>query len=309
MPPFAAADIPSQAERTVAVTGATGGLGFETALALVAAGAEVIILGRNPQKAAAALDKIRSAIPSAKVRFEHVDVSSLASVNAAADVLLAQGKDLDVLVNNAGVMALPQRALSVDGFEMQLATNHLGHFLLTARLLPLLRRRQGSRVVNVSSLMHRVARMELDDLQSARRYSPNAAYANSKLANLLFTAELQRRSVAGAWGVASIAAHPGASSTDLIASGPGAGGLVGKMSAAVVGLIGQSAADGALPSLYAAAAPDALPGGYYGPSGALELRGPPAPAKRSDAALDKDLARRFWDASVALTGAQWPDLA
>ncbi len=307
MPNWNTRDIPSQAGKLALVTGATGGLGYETALELARAGAEVVLLGRNEAKGGSAVERLQRALPSAALRFERLDLASLVSVNACADVLLSGGRAVDLLVNNAGVMAIPTRKTTVDGFEMQFATNHLGHLLLTSRLLPLLRRNPGSRVVTVSSLMHRMGTMDFDNLQAERRYSPNRAYGQSKLANLLFACELQRRSILGRWGVISVAAHPGASNTDLVANGPGADGAVGAVSAIVVRLIGQSAAAGALPTLFAGTAPDAEPGGYYGPNGSFELKGAPAPASISPKAKDSAVAGQLWDVSVQLTGATWPN--
>ncbi len=300
-------DIPPQDGKRALVTGATGGLGYETALALASAGAEVVLLGRNPDKGEMALTRIRKAVPGAAVQFELLDVASLASVSACADLLLTDERPVDLLVNNAGVMAIPTKKTTVDGFEMQFATNHLGHFLLTSRLFPLLRQTRRSRVVNVSSLLHRQGIMNFDDLQSERRYSPTRAYSQSKLANLLFTFELQRRSVAGHWGVMAAAAHPGGASTDLIANGRGNRGLVTTLNDKLVGLIGQSASAGALPTLFASTAPDAQPGGYYGPNGMFELRGSPRPAHIARQAKDAETAKRLWDVSVQLTGAIWPN--
>jgi NAD(P)-dependent dehydrogenase (short-subunit alcohol dehydrogenase family) len=300
-------NIPPQSGKRALVTGATGGLGLETALALAQAGAEVVLLGRNPDKGAVALNRICNAVPGAVAQFQLLDVASLASVNACADVLLTSERPIDLLVNNAGVMAIPTRKTTVDGFEMQFATNHLGHFLLTARLLPLLRQARPSRVVNVSSLLHRRGTMNFDDLQSEHRYSPTLAYSQSKLANLLFTFELQRRSTAGDWGVMAVAAHPGGSTTDLIANGRGNRGLITRLNDRLVGLIGQSAPAGALPILFASTASEAKNGGYYGPDGLFELRGSPKLAQIARKAKDAETAKRLWDVSAQLTGANWPN--
>ena len=299
-------DIPDQSGKRAVVTGATGGLGLETALALARAGAEVVVVGRNDAKGAAALAHITATAPGARLSFLNIDLASLASVAAGAEQLSAQGGAVDLLVNNAGVMALPTREVTADGFERQLATNHLGHFLLTARLLPLLRRAKAPRVVSVSSLLHRAGVMRFDDLQSERRYDARAAYAQSKLANLLFCFELQRRSDAGGWGLASLGAHPGGAQTDLIANGTGGHGAMGAVGSFVVGLIGHSAAAGALPTLRAATDPGAKACDYYGPDGLFELRGAAAPAHISPAAQDRAVAERLWTVSDSLTGAQWP---
>jgi NAD(P)-dependent dehydrogenase (short-subunit alcohol dehydrogenase family) len=299
-------DIPSQQGKLAVVTGATGGLGYETALGLAHAGAEVVLAGRNQDKGRAAIGNIKRAVPTAKVRFEMVDLASLASVQAFAGTMLAQQKPLHLLINNAGVMAFPTRRLTADGFEMQFGTNHLSHFALTSLLLPLLRRAESARVVNVSSLAHRGGKIDFDNLQSELRYASWPAYQQSKLANLLFTFELQRRSEAQGWGVMSNAAHPGYARTDLIPNGPGTGGLHGMLSRVLGPLFSHSAADGALPTLFAATSPQAKPMGYYGPKGIYELRGPVAPAYVAPVAKNAALARKLWEVSEKLTGVPWP---
>jgi len=214
------AKIPSQLGRTAVVTGATGGLGYETALALARAGSEVILTGRDDRKGRSAIEKISGEVTGAKVSYEHLDLASLASVADFAQRMGAR-QSLDLLINNAGVMALPRRQTTADGFEMQFGTNHLGHFALTAGLMPLLRRATGPRVVSVSSLAHRTGFIDFNDLQGARVYSPWKAYGQSKLATLMFALELQRRSDAAGWNLTSNAAHPGFARTNLFASGPG----------------------------------------------------------------------------------------
>jgi NAD(P)-dependent dehydrogenase (short-subunit alcohol dehydrogenase family) len=306
MPVWSIRDIPSQTGRLAAVTGATGGLGYETALGLAQAGAEVILLGRNEEKGRVALQRIRQLVSAAKVRFERIDLSSMTSVQECSARLLKQGRGLDVLVNNAGVMAPPKRQVTVDGFELQFATNHLSHFLLTAELLPLLRLSAAPRVVNVSSSAARMGSMTFDDLQSERSYKPFPVYSQSKLANLLFTFELQRRSEAKGWGLLSDAAHPGYAVTDLITNGPGDDSLMNRYSAALLKpFLSQSAAAGALPTLYGATSPLAKPMGYYGPDGLFELKGNVHPAVIPGKAKDLEAARRLWDVSVELTGARW----
>jgi NAD(P)-dependent dehydrogenase (short-subunit alcohol dehydrogenase family) len=218
---------------------------------------------------------------------------------------MTEGKPIDLLINNAGVMSLPKRKTTADGFEMQFGTNHLGHFALTGRLLPLLRQSSHPRVVNVSSMAHRQGRMKFDDLQGARKYSPWAAYGQSKLANLLFTFELQRRSDAHQWGLLSDAAHPGFSRTDLIANGPGLTGLLAGVSKVLAAVLSQSSADGALPTLYAATSPQVRPKGYYGPDGFLEMKGSPKAAFISARAKDVAAAGRLWEISEELTGVRW----
>src|SRR6202166_5363011 len=296
----AQAEIPSQLGRTAVVTGATGGLGHETALALAKAGAEVILTGRDDQKGQSAIEKISREVLGARVSYEPLDLANLASI-ADFSQRMHSRQSLDLLINNAGVMALPRRQTTSDGFEMQFGTNYLGHFVLTARLIPLLRRASGPRVVNVSSLAHRTAFIDFDDLQGARIYSPWKAYNQSKLAMLMFALELQRRSDAAGWNLMSNASHPGWARTDLFANGPGFG-LISLASQFAAPLFSQSAESGALPTLFAATSPQAEGGGYYGPNGLYELRGPPAPARIMPQARDKAAAGKLWDVSQQLTG-------
>ncbi|MEJ0028672.1 MAG: SDR family oxidoreductase [Rhizomicrobium sp.] len=298
--PWTAADIPDLSGRYAVVTG-TGGLGYETALELARHGAEIVLAGRNPAKGAQSVAKISAAAPGAKVVFEALDLADLKSVAAFAARMNAQGRPLDLLVNNAGVMAFPTRRETVDGFEMQFGTNHLGHFALTARLLPLLRGARHPRVVTVSSHAHYIGRIRFDDLQAVRRYSPNRAYGQSKLANLLFALELQRRSDAKGWNILSDAAHPGGAATELIPNGPGTGGWMAATSKWLL----QPAADGALPQLFAATSPDAKPSAYYGPQKFFGLNGPPGLARLSRRARDPEVAARLWDVSEKLTGASF----
>jgi NAD(P)-dependent dehydrogenase (short-subunit alcohol dehydrogenase family) len=297
-------DIPSQRGKLAVVTGATGGLGYETALALASAGAEVLVTGRNAEKGRVATERIKRAVPSAKVRFDMLDLASLASVRAFAARMIAR-QPLDLLINNAGVMDLPVRRLTEDGFEMQFGTNHLSHFALTGLLLPLLGRAEAPRVVNVSSLAHRGGKIDFDNLQAERKYKSWPAYQQSKLANLLFTFELQRRSDVFGWGIMSNAAHPGYARTDLIPNGPGTGGVKGLLTKILGSFMSHSAADGALPTLFVATSPAATPAGYYGPNGFYELKGPVSPAKVSPQAKDEEVARKLWAVSEQLTGVIW----
>jgi NAD(P)-dependent dehydrogenase (short-subunit alcohol dehydrogenase family) len=295
------ADIPAQTGRRAIVTG-TGGLGYETALALAAAGATVILAGRNETKGRGSVVRILNLHPQARISFERLDLASLASIAAFAGQMEAVREPIDLLVNNAGVMAPPQRQTTADGFELQFGTNHLGHFALTGALLPLLRAGAAPRVTTVSSGAHHTGRIDFDDLQWQQRYQPWPAYSQSKLANLLFAFELQRRSDLGGWGLLSDAAHPGYARTELIANGPGRDSLMSRVGGVLLApWASQSAAAGALPQLFAATAADAKPGGYYGPSRLFELVGPPAPARVSQAARDQAIASRLWDVSEALT--------
>ncbi len=292
--------MPDQSGRIAVVTG-PGGLGFETALGLAGAGARVILAGRNPDKGAAALASIRAEVPGADVAFALLDLANLKSVEAFAAGLLKDLPRLDLLINNAGVMAPPTRQETANGFELQLGVNYLGHFALTARLLPLLRLGDHPRVVSLSSLAHRTGAIRFQDLQWRRKYSAWGAYGQSKLAMLMFALELQRRSDAAAWGFASLAAHPGFARTELIANGPAPDGVFAAVNGFIQPLVSQSAAQGALPTLFAATAIEASPGGYYGPDGVLELKGSPAPAKIMPKAQVRDDAARLWQDSERLT--------
>ncbi|BDU22403.1 dehydrogenase [Dyella sp. GSA-30] len=299
---WTARNMPSQQGKLAIVTGATGGLGYETALALAQQGAEVILAARNADKGRDALASIRAAVPNANLHFARVDLASLASVADFSASLLEQGRPIDLLVNNAGVMALPKRQETVDGFEMQLGVNYLSHYALTGRLLPLLRKAPAPRVVNLSSLMHRSGKIYLDDLQLQRGYTPTRAYGQSKLAMLMFALELQRRSDAQGWHLLSNAAHPGYARTELIPNGPGTDSFLSRFSMLLQPFMSQSAADGAWPTLQAATAPDAKPAGYYGPDGWFEMRGTSTEAKVSARAKDATVAKRLWELSAQLTG-------
>lgn len=297
------ADIPAQAGRVAVVTG-TGGLGLEDALALARAGGDVIIAGRNPEKGAAAVAKIRGQVPGASVNFEPLDLASLRSVADFGARLRGRMARLDLLINNAAVMMPPHRQLSADGFELQLATNYLGHFALTAALMPLLRAAKAARVVTLSSVAARDGVIAFDDLNAQRTYHPMKVYSQSKLACLMFALELQRRSEAGGWGVSSIAAHPGISRTDLLHNAPGRWSLVGTVRT-LLWFLFQPAARGALPTLFAATSSRARGGGYYGPDRFSETRGYPVEAKIPAQALDASASARLWTMSEQMTGAVW----
>jgi NAD(P)-dependent dehydrogenase (short-subunit alcohol dehydrogenase family) len=296
------ADVPDLSGRVMIVTGGNGGLGLETSRILAKAGAEVVIAARNAQKAEAALATVRAAAPQAAVSVWPLDLSSLASVRAFTARWLAERGALDVLVNNAGVMALP-RTLSAEGYEMQFATNHLGHFALTLGLMPALQARPGARVVTVASAAHWFGTLHLDDPDGAKGYDAWLWYGQSKLCNLLFTAELDRRLRAAKAGVAALAAHPGYAATDLQHVAPR---QTGNTLAAVTmklgnSLVAQSAASGALPTVRAAVDPAAESGQYYGPR-VLGWFGAPALASRSAAAKDEAVARALWALSEERTG-------
>lgn len=300
-PDWSVKDMPALAGRFYLVTGGTSGIGHEDAKALASAGATVIIAARNRERGDAAVQSIRQAAPSAQVQFETVDLADLASVRALGARLRARLPHLDVVINNAAVMSLPTRQLSADRFELQLATNYLGHFVLTSELLPLLRKARAPRVVTMSSIAVHRGSLDLDDLQSSRTYDPFAAYAQSKLACLMFAFELQRRSDAAGWGIRSIAAHPGVAVTELVARGPGLDSETGRTWSQNRHLF-QSAAEGAIPALFAATAPEARGGTYYGPTGAQEMRGPLGVATVPAIAKDAPLAARLWVLTEQMTG-------
>jgi NAD(P)-dependent dehydrogenase (short-subunit alcohol dehydrogenase family) len=290
--------VPDQTGRTVLVTGANSGLGFWTSLELAQRGARVLMACRDPQRARAAHERLLAAAPGAHAELVSLDLASLDSVErAAADVASRTGA-LDVLVNNAGIMAVAQ-GQTQDGFELQLGTNHLGHFALTGRLLPLLLQGGCPRVVTVSSYAHRLGRLDLEDLMGTSRYGRWRAYAQSKLANLLFSSELQRR--AGG-RLTSVAAHPGYAATHL-QHGQGQRHVQAAMRLGNR-LLAQTDAQGAWPVLRAATDPDAVGDDYFGPHW-FELRGHPVRTGRSRHALDLQLAARLWEASEDLTGVRY----
>ncbi len=299
MPRWTASQIPSQAGRVAIVTGANSGIGFEAARELARAGASVVLACRNADKGAAAKRKIDEAVPAASVAVESLDLGDLASVRAFAARFASTHDRLDLLINNAGVMAPPRRVTS-DGFELQFGTNHLGHFALTGLLIGMMDGRDNARVVTVSSGAHRTGRIAFDDLQSERTYGRWRAYGQSKLANLLFMFELDRRLRATAASIRSVAAHPGYAATNLQSAA--APKLDSMLMAVGNAIFAQSAAMGALPTLYAATAPGVDGGAYVGPSGPFELRGHPKPVAASAAARDEAVARRLWSVSEELTG-------
>jgi NAD(P)-dependent dehydrogenase (short-subunit alcohol dehydrogenase family) len=295
--------VPSQAGRTAVVTGANTGIGYEAARVLAAKGARVVLAVRNLDKGKDAAARISAATPGADVTVQSLDLSSLASVRAAAEELRAGHDKIDLLVNNAGVMYTPLTR-TADGFELQFGTNHLGHFALTGLLLDRLTSGAGSRIVTISSVGHRIrAKIHFDDLQWERGYSRVGAYGQSKLANLLFTYELQRRLAAAGSPTVALAAHPGGSNTELARNLPAS--LV-RISDLVGPYLAQSPAMGALPTLRAATDPSAVGGQYYGPGGFQELRGNPVVVRSSTQSHDADLQRRLWTVSQELTGVTYP---
>jgi NAD(P)-dependent dehydrogenase (short-subunit alcohol dehydrogenase family) len=297
------ADVPEQHGRVAVITGANTGIGFHTAAVLADRGARVVLAVRDIGKGRAALSQIRARSPHADVVVQQLDLSSLDSVHAAADALKAGYSEIDLLINNAGVMFTPE-ASTKDGFELQLGTNHLGHFALTGLLLKHMLGVDGSRIVTVSSLAHRMqATIDFSDLHSQRSYDPVAAYGRSKLANLLFTYELQRRLAANDCATIAVAAHPGSSRTALARNSPPAIRLGFKVFGP---LVFQGADMGALPILRAATDPAVRGGEYYGPGGIGELRGYPRLVSSSLASRDELLQRQLWSASEELTGVTYP---
>ena len=296
MTKWTTADIPDQTGRTAVITGANTGLGYETAAALAAKGAHVVLAVRNLEKGHAAAERISAATPGASVAVQELDLSSLESVRAAAEELKARHDAIDLLINNAGVMFTP-RSTTKDGFELQFGTNHLGHFAFTGLLLDRVLAATGSRVVTVSSVGHRFARrgIRFDDLQWERSYSRVGAYGQAKLANLLFTYELQRRLLGT--NTIAVAAHPGGSRTELTRNLPP---LVGAATRLLEPLF-QDADMGALPPLSAATDPGVLGGQDFGPDGFGEQRGYPKVVASSTASHDTDAQRRLWAVSDELT--------
>jgi NAD(P)-dependent dehydrogenase (short-subunit alcohol dehydrogenase family) len=298
---WTSADIPDQTGRTAVITGANTGLGYETAAALAAKGAHVVLAVRNLDKGKDAAAGIAAATPGAGVTVQELDLSSLESIRTAADELRSRYDTIDLLINNAGVMAPPRRETE-DGFELQFGTNHLGHFALTAGLLPRLEGREDARVVTLTSGAHRAGKITFDDLQRQKSYFRWTAYGQSKLANLLFMRELDRRLRAAGSPVKSLAAHPGYAATNLqSAAAPVADRIIMKVTNVA---LAQSAARGALPTLYAATEPSAKSGQFIGPDGFMEQRGFPEPVGSTAAGKDMDTARRLWEVSAELTGVQ-----
>jgi NAD(P)-dependent dehydrogenase (short-subunit alcohol dehydrogenase family) len=295
-------DIGDLTGRSAVVTGANTGLGLETARQLAAKGATVVLAVRSPDKGEIARADILSSFPDADVTVQTLDLASLDSVRTASADLHERFDTIDLLINNAGVMFTP-KSTTADGFELQLGVNHLGHFALTALLLDLMLSVDGSRIVTVSSGAHKFkSSFDLADLAGTDGYNRTAAYGRSKIANLLFTYELQRRLVAAGAPTSALAAHPGGSNTDLARNAPVAMRAVGVVFRPFM----QSAAMGALPTLRAATDPGAVGGQYYGPDGFGEFRGYPVLVESADRSHDPDLQRGLWEASQALTGVVFP---
>jgi NAD(P)-dependent dehydrogenase (short-subunit alcohol dehydrogenase family) len=309
------ATVPDLSGRLAVVTGANSGLGFGLARRLSAAGADVVMAIRNRAKGEAAIDEIRATVPKAKLTIKPLDLSSLAAIAALGEQLNADGRPIDILINNAGVMTPPTRDTTADGFELQFGSNHLGHFALTAHVLPLLRAAGHARVVSLSSLAARQSgRIHFDDPQFEQSYAPMQAYGQSKLAVLMFARELDRRSKEAGWGILSGAAHPGLTKTNLQISGPSHGRSkpstmerLYRLSWRLTPFLWQEIDEGILPALYAATSPQAEGGAFYGPRGIYEANGGGVTAAKVPArARNEADCRRLWEISEKLTGVSYP---
>ena len=300
--------IPDLSGKLILITGGASGIGFEAARGLAAKGARVIVADRNEEAGSAAVAKINASCSPLAAEFRRVDLSSLAMVRDFAADLISEGNPIDVLVNNAGIQPISERRTSQDGFELTFAIGHLAHFTLTSLLLPSLEKAPAARVVTVSSLVHGMGWFDWNDLQMEQGYRSDRAYNQTKLANLLFARELQRRLDEAGSNIRSIAVHPGVARTSIGASRKQLGNfrlgdhVVSATLSIVLPFFGQHASAGALPTLYAAAAPEAEGGGFYGPAGFGEMKGPPAPAKVKPSGQDMDAARRLWDMTEEMTG-------
>jgi NAD(P)-dependent dehydrogenase (short-subunit alcohol dehydrogenase family) len=314
MAPNLVATVPDLSGKLAVITGSNSGLGFGLARRLSAAGADVVMAIRNRAKGEAAIDEIRATVPDAKLTIKPLDLSSLAGVAALGEQLNADGRPIDILINNAGVMTPPKRDTTTDGFELQFGSNHLGHFALTAHLMPLLRAADSPRVVSLSSLAARQGRIHFDDPQFEKSYTPMQAYGQSKLAVLMFARELNRRSKEAGWGILSDAAHPGLTKTNLQISGPSHGRSkpstmeqLYKLSWRLTPFLWQEIEEGILPALYAATSPQAEGGAFYGPHGIYEAAGGGVAAAKVPArARNEADCRRLWDMSEKLTGVSYP---
>jgi NAD(P)-dependent dehydrogenase (short-subunit alcohol dehydrogenase family) len=294
------AKLPDLSGKSIIVTGANSGIGYYTALELAKAGAEVVLACRSAAKGEAAAAKVNAEAPG-RARFMPLDLADFASVQAfAASYKETHGK-LDILINNAGVMATPQRHVTAQGYEQQFGVNFLGHFLLTSLLLITLMNAPAPRVIQLSSIAHKQGKLAFDDLQYERAYKPWPVYQQSKLAMLVFALELQRRSDAGGWGLLSLAAHPGIAATELVNNGPGNKSLLAIGMNLAKAFVVQPGDAGAWPTILAAVDANAQPGAYYGPLGMGEFRGPPGSAKIMPRAQDKAAAARLWDVAETLT--------
>lgn len=301
--------IPSQAGKIALITGANSGIGYQAARELARHGAHVLLGCRNEAKGRAALERLLREAPGASAEVVPLDMASLASIHSFATAFIGRGVALDLLINNAGVMALPKREVTEDGFERQFGTNHLGHFALTGLLLPSLLAAPSPRVVTVASLAHRTGKIDFENLQRERGYEGWDAYNASKLANILFARELDRRARAAHSRLLSLAVHPGVSTTSIFENGPGTTNLKAIMVKLLAPVMMQNDEAGALPTLYAATSPNAHGGEYIGPDGFGELKGSPVVVQPRPQALDTAVGERLWAVSEELTGVHYPALS
>jgi NAD(P)-dependent dehydrogenase (short-subunit alcohol dehydrogenase family) len=309
---WTAAEVPDQSGRTAIITGGNSGIGYFAALELARKGANVVLACRSVDKGKQAARDIEKAVPKAQVSVEPLDLASQGSIHSLAAQWLGDARPLDLLINNAGVMALPKRTETQDGFEMQFGTNVLGHFALTGLLLPSLTATsqtatKAPRIVTLASIAHLRGRIELDNLQSEKKYEPMETYSQSKLGDLMFALELDRRLQACGSRVESIAAHPGVAPTQLfLRDAPAWQRPMRRVVGVFMGIALNTAEKGALPTLYAATSAEAKPGGYYGPTGLMEARGPVGVAKVSDRAQNRTIAAQLWERCEELTGVRFP---
>ena len=309
---WTAAEIPDQTGRTAIVTGGNSGIGYFAALELARKGASVVLACRSVAKGQEAASRIKSSIPGANISVEALDLAAQSSIHDFAAQWTGNSRPLDLLLNNAGVMALPKRKETADGFEMQFGTNVLGHFALTGLLLPALTATSKTaalapRIVTLASIAHLGGRIDFDNLQSEKKYSPMPAYQQSKLGDLMFALEMDRRLQACGSRIESIAAHPGVASTALfLRDAPPWQRPLRRVIGLGMDLLLNTAERGSLPTLYAATSPEAKPGGYYGPQGFKEMRGWPGEARISDRAQNRTTAAALWEKCEQLTGVRFP---
>ena len=298
--------VPNQEGKLCIVTGSNSGIGKEAARRLAGAGASVIMAVRSLEKGEAARNEILTQLPDAQLEVRHLDLAELSSVRAFADQLIADNSPIDILLNNGGVMAPPKRAESADGFELQFATNFLGHYVLTLRLLPLLLTAAGPSVTTISSVAAQFGRINFKDLQSERHYIPYRAYAQSKLADLLFAQQLALIAFERNWDLMSNAAHPGLTRTNLLNARLNVGKDTQRTSIQTKLAPAQSVEQGVEPMLYAATSPDAISGAYYGPRGLFGMRGATTFVKAPRSARKPETAQRLWEVAELLSGESVP---
>lgn len=298
--------LPAQTRKTVIITGATSGIGYEAALALAKADATVVLASRNESKGKIIIEKMQQIYPPAKVSFMCLDTGSQASVRNFCNEWLKTGKKIDCLILNAGISNVPTREETIDGFERQLATNYLGHFAMALLLLPCMNSSGDARIIPVSSLAHKRTHLHFDDLQLKKKYNSMTAYNHSKLAVLTFALELSRLLHENGSNIKVVPVHPGVAVTGITRGGDRANPIIRKVASTMFGLMGQSAEQGAWPILYAATSDSIKNGEYYGPGGAGERKGIPAPAKIAPHASDRENAKKLWEITEKLTGITYP---